>query len=904
MLTTRATSWFSDYTGSSTSNFSNATNIKVDDANYAEIVVTAGYGDFSGYVTPDIPSDTIVGIEVEIHAWAQNSSSNNYIDCQLSWNNGSNWTSVKRVPTSGALATSETPYTLGGSADTWGRSWSRSEITTSNFRLKVTGYYDSGSYIRIDFIRWRVHYQSGAVEVKITTNTDDGEESGGTYSDTPTGNTIGVGSGLYGAFRFQNITIPKNVGINSAKIWLCPSATSGTQMNYTKIRAVDVDDFAGFDNSSNKPSTLWGSSATTAGGDWDFNSTTQNYYQVSGDFSSVIQEIIDRAGWVSGNDIGIMIGNDGSSTYYDFYDYNYNSGLKVAYLVIDYSPQATITAKARIKRTQSKTIQAKAFIITGNEIGKIIDAKASIRRFKITQLVDMLVGGGWNGGGAGSYTNREEIQAHIDADAYDGNVKFYFEADIVGGSAGTSYAQLYNKTGSEVVSGSEVSTTDIDNVQRVRSGAISLSGDKDYYVQLKHSATANACYIYAARIIIIQQGAVTKTQIQIELGNEVSTFSTLDTNVHEMSGFFLYESGKYDGTVTIKHEAVMRATAGNTVYSGLRNVTDGSNVADSVANTNNSSNYTRVSSSNITLIDTKVYRPTMYVSAGGGVTFYNNKIIITITGGFTKFLAYWKVYSSTQAYTNSTEYAYDESKKIQASPLDFEGYSIVYQHEAVLDNDGGPAYISYGRLRNCETNAGAAITEVSNTGTTAGRARSTPGFNLDLDGTLELGIEIKTSNSGGYVDLYHSELVITAQQEIELTKTIQAKASISAGGTYSKTVTAKAKIVCISLPTLIYPEQDQELLNPIMFRFTIPYCCKGKNMAVRLQVDNVSNAFNNIERDVNSYQDAGFQYWDGDSWETYPVEGVSSAYYGNEARVQLSLVNNQAKYWRVRGVAK
>jgi hypothetical protein len=74
-------------------------------------------------------------------------------------------------------------------------------------------------------------------------------------------------------------------------------------------------------------------------------------------------------------------------------------------------------------------------------------------------------------------------------------------------------------------------------------------------------------------------------------------------------------------------------------------------------------------------------------------------------------------------------------------------------------------------------------------------------------------------------------------------------------------------------------------------------------MHSHIQVDKTDATFNDLEEDLYSFRDSGFEYWDGDSWEPYPVEGVGSAYYGNQARIQLNL-SLGAKYWRVRGGVK
>jgi hypothetical protein len=52
---------------------------------------------------------------------------------ELSWNGGTTWTAAKST---GTLATSEGSYILGGVTDTWGRTWSDTEFSNANFRVR------------------------------------------------------------------------------------------------------------------------------------------------------------------------------------------------------------------------------------------------------------------------------------------------------------------------------------------------------------------------------------------------------------------------------------------------------------------------------------------------------------------------------------------------------------------------------------------------------------------------------------------------------------------------------------------------------------------------------------------------------------------------------------------------
>lgn len=145
-------------------------------------------------------------------------------------------------------------------------------------------------------------------------------------------------------------------------------------------------------------------------------------------------------------------------------------------------------------------------------------------------------------------------------------------------------------------------------------------------------------------------------------------------------------------------------------------------------------------------------------------------------------------------------------------------------------------------------------------------------------------------------------LVAKGRIQISSTQTITALARIGLSGT-SQTVTVKAKIVCITKPVLVSPAQFTTQTIPIYLVWEIPTCCKERNIHAQVQVDDTSSDFESLEKDLFSFRDSGFEYWDGDSWETYPTAGLGPAYYGNQARIQVSLVPGD-KWWRVRGGVK
>ena len=115
----------------------------------------------------------------------------------------------------------------------------------------------------------------------------------------------------------------------------------------------------------------------------------------------------------------------------------------------------------------------------------------------------------------------------------------------------------------------------------------------------------------------------------------------------------------------------------------------------------------------------------------------------------------------------------------------------------------------------------------------------------------------------------------------------------------SKQVQSRAKIVRISKVRLVSPPDQSEQISPVEFKWKIPSSADNKNIHCHIQIATDEN-FSSIEVEKKTYKDSGFQYWNGSSWVDYPTNGVSSEFYGNEARIIIPL-SLGTKYWRVRG---
>lgn len=106
----------------------------------------------------NIPSGaTITGIQVRVDARADSASGTRQIYVQFSWNGGANWTTALST---GNMSTSEVTYTLGGTTNTWGRTWSAGDFSNTNFRVRVIDVSNNTSRdFYLDWIAVNVTYQ-------------------------------------------------------------------------------------------------------------------------------------------------------------------------------------------------------------------------------------------------------------------------------------------------------------------------------------------------------------------------------------------------------------------------------------------------------------------------------------------------------------------------------------------------------------------------------------------------------------------------------------------------------------------------------------------------------------------------------------------------------------------------
>lgn len=118
---------------------------------------------------------------------------------------------------------------------------------------------------------------------------------------------LGAANFQYGCgMRFQGVTIPQSSIIDTAHLqFRCETSQNQVDVE-SRISAEDVDDAAIFIANGGVFDTRW-AARTTARVDWDnIEAWTAGEDYDSPEIKTVIKEIVDRGGWVSGQDIAIF----------------------------------------------------------------------------------------------------------------------------------------------------------------------------------------------------------------------------------------------------------------------------------------------------------------------------------------------------------------------------------------------------------------------------------------------------------------------------------------------------------------------------------------------------------------------------------------------------------------------
>ena len=176
----------------------------------------------------------------------------------------------------------------------------------------------------------------GSVSIRVSQDSDDAEEAVSSGSmdltssdlelvvDGSTDQEVGT--------RFQSVTIPQGATITSAYIQFTVDEIDSGACNLT-IYGEDIDNALTF---TDTPGNITGRKKTTASVAWSppawYSVGAAGADQQTSDISSIIQDIVDRAGWSSGNALAIIVDGTGERT-----AWAYDGSASAPLLVVDYT---------------------------------------------------------------------------------------------------------------------------------------------------------------------------------------------------------------------------------------------------------------------------------------------------------------------------------------------------------------------------------------------------------------------------------------------------------------------------------------------------------------------------------------------------------------------------------------
>jgi hypothetical protein len=184
------------------------------------------------------------------------------------------------------------------------------------------------------------------LNLQVTSGDDDAREARNDSGFAGTGTTIAIqsnadsGNAGVGGFRFLNVTVPQGATITAAT-WEPRVTSTATDDPDIDIHAEAVDDSASFVTSAD----VTGRSRTTASVAWTATAVGAAFVQ-SPDIATVIQEVVNRAGWVSGNDLTIIaVGRSGTSQSFTVRSFENGTGTDAAKLNITYTAGGGVNHK-------------------------------------------------------------------------------------------------------------------------------------------------------------------------------------------------------------------------------------------------------------------------------------------------------------------------------------------------------------------------------------------------------------------------------------------------------------------------------------------------------------------------------------------------------------------------------
>jgi len=235
-------------------------------------------------------------------------------------------------------------------------------------------------------------------------------------------------------------------------------------------------------------------------------------------------------------------------------------------------------------------------------------------------------------------TSGVTTSVQLDTSKYNGTVTYYFEALAKNTNVSSSRTVLLS---GGVTNPSLTIPANTTSYTLFRTTFTPDSTLNEYFVN-GGEASGSDVTVKAARIIIIQNATpITKTETQIEIGNESNTLTTTDTPLTNPK-YWKYTAANWNGTITAYFEGVFKTGTSKSAATMTLQVADGTgdgftgwaNVTDGAVTTITTQTARVRTTTPVTLINGRWYRAVMKAgNSKSGITVSNAKIIIDSTDG-------------------------------------------------------------------------------------------------------------------------------------------------------------------------------------------------------------------------------------------------------------------------------
>ncbi|MBU0764715.1 MAG: right-handed parallel beta-helix repeat-containing protein [Bacteroidetes bacterium] len=397
------------------------------------------------------------------------------------------------------------------------------QITTPAFVLWIILLFSDTINAQTDF--------NGA----IAAGTDDAyETSGGTMSVTASYLSTGY-DGYYVGLRFANVTITQGATINSATF---------SAYYYTAQAGITVEIYGqAVDNAGAFTTTagnISGRTPTTANvANWTFD-ISSGVWNTSPSIVNIIQEIVNRPGWVSGNAICIITHETGTTNYGKWEAIEYGWG-REATITINYTPAGVDISGIAYQSDRTTSIGANRTIraaVNGVDFGTTAETDAG-GNYSISNVIA-------NSGDKIIVYLEDETEDAASVTITDGST------DITGLDLYTDWISVKNGSASEIT---------LANMNTAR---VSSEDDIEYtYSSPTLQVTAaEGVYIPASQKLSLTAGDDLDLNCGIEINGTL--YVTDNTNVINIAGDW-----QNDGTFTHGSSKVVFDGTGNIISGGI-----------------------------------------------------------------------------------------------------------------------------------------------------------------------------------------------------------------------------------------------------------------------------------------------------------------------------------------------